>query len=249
MKLNGPLATRLLSAPAAVGIRAWMRTLDYRVLYHDETVDPLLHQGPPRIYLFWHESILVPLYLRGNCHVAMLLSQHRDADILARIAARFGYDCVRGSTYRGGARAMRELAAAAQTHHLAITPDGPRGPRRRLAQGAIFLASRLSMPIVCMGFAAARPYRTPTWDRFAIPRPFSRVRAVVSGEVHIPLDIDRDGIEHWRVRVEQKLNGVTEEAERWAAAGDRRAAERPVGRGSAPAPDWRLGVKPRGAAA
>src|SRR5262249_48313310 len=78
------------------------------------------------------------------------------------------------------------------THHssLIVTPDGPRGPRRRLAEGAIFLASRLQMPIVCMGFAFERPWRQKSWDRFAIPRPFSRARAVISGFIDIPPNLE-----------------------------------------------------------
>src|SRR4029077_15931043 len=73
---------------------------------------------------------------------------------------------------------------------LIVTPDGPRGPRRRLAEGAIFLASRLQMPIVCMGFAFDHPWRQKSWDRFAIPRPFSRARAVISPFIEIPPNLE-----------------------------------------------------------
>ena len=81
-----------------------MSTLDYRAAFYDRSVDPVLGVGGPRIYIFWHENILIPLHLRGHCHLAMLLSQHGDADILARVAYHMGFDCVRGSTYRGGAQ-------------------------------------------------------------------------------------------------------------------------------------------------
>src|SRR5262245_46235217 len=90
-------------------IRAWMSTLDYRCVYYDRSIDPVMGVDSPRIYVFWHENILIPLYVRGHCHLAMLLSQHRDAEILARVANRMGFDCVRGSTYRGGAKAIWEL--------------------------------------------------------------------------------------------------------------------------------------------
>ena len=136
-----------------------MSTLDYRAAFYDRSVDPVLGIGGPRIYIFWHENILFPLYLRGHCHLAMLLSQHRDADILARVAHHLGFDCVRGSTYRGGARALWELSERSRTQHLTITPDGPRGPRRQLAQGPIYLASRLQLPLVAMGFGYDRPWR------------------------------------------------------------------------------------------
>jgi lysophospholipid acyltransferase (LPLAT)-like uncharacterized protein len=210
---------------AAEGIRAWMGTLDYRIVFYDRSVDPALGIGGPRIYIFWHENILIPLYLRGHCHLAMLLSQHGDADILARVAYHLGFDCVRGSTYRGGARAIWELTDRSKRQHLTITPDGPRGPRRQMAQGPIYLASRLQLPLVPMGFGYDRPWRTKSWDRFAVPRPFSRARAVIGPPLLVPPHLDRDGMDHCRQRVERLLNDLTCEAETWAAHGTRKAGE------------------------
>ena len=210
---------------AAKLVQSWMSTLDYRVGFYDRSVDPALGLGGPRIYIFWHENILFPLYLRGNCRLAMLLSQHRDADILARIAHHVGFDCVRGSTYRGGADAVRELLRKSGRMHLTITPDGPRGPRRRLAQGPIYLASRLKLPLIALGFGYRRPWRIRSWDRFAIPKPYSRARALVSPPIQIPSDLDRAGIETYRLRVENLLNCLTMEAETWAESGHRIAGE------------------------
>jgi lysophospholipid acyltransferase (LPLAT)-like uncharacterized protein len=210
---------------AAEAIRAWMSTLDYRAVYYDRTVDPVLGVGGPRIYVFWHENILAPLYLRGHCHLAMLLSQHRDADILARVAYHLGFDCVRGSTYRGGARAIWELFERSRRQHLTLTPDGPRGPRRKLAQGPIYLASRLQLPLVVMAFGYDRPWRTRSWDRFAVPRPFSRARAIIGPPLMMPSDLTRAGLEQCRQRVERLLNCLTSEAEAWAASGTRKVGE------------------------
>jgi lysophospholipid acyltransferase (LPLAT)-like uncharacterized protein len=228
MKLGGLLAAK--------GIQAWMRTLDTRAAYYDQTVDPVHGIEGPRIYVFWHEYILLPLALRGHCHLSMLLSQHNDADILARIAQHFGFDCVRGSTYRGGARALWELEERSRTHHLTITPDGPRGPRRQMAQGPIYLASRLQIPIVAMGFGYDRPWRSNSWDRFAVPRMFSRARAVVGPAMMIPADLDRAGLEACRLRTERLLNCLTAEAEAWSAAGTRKAGEVVIRNQPAPPP-------------
>jgi len=112
--------------------------------------------------------------------------------------------------------------------HMAITPDGPRGPRRRLAQGAVFLASRLQLPIVPMGLGVDRPWRTPTWDRFAVPRPGSRARAVVGPEIFIPPNLDRRQIELRRLGVEHLLTQLTVEAENWAESGEQRSGSLPV---------------------
>jgi lysophospholipid acyltransferase (LPLAT)-like uncharacterized protein len=223
-RLPRPL-TKIGGLVAAEAIRAWMSTLDYRATFYDRSVDPALGIGGPRIYIFWHENILAPLYLRGNCRLTMLLSQHNDADVLARIARHFGFDCVRGSTYRGGARAIWELFDRSRQQHLAITPDGPRGPRRKLAQGAVYLASRLQLPLVPMGFGYGRPWRARSWDRFAVPRTFSRCRAVIGPPLLLPPNLNRASLETCRERVERLLNCLTCEAEAWAAATTRKAGE------------------------
>ncbi len=221
---------------AAKLVQSWMSTLDYRVGFYDRSVDPARGLGGPRIYIFWHENILLPLYLRGSCRLAMLLSQHRDADILARIAHHVGFDCVRGSTYRGGVDAVRELLRKSDGMHLTITPDGPRGPRRRLAQGPIYLASRLNLPLIALGFGYNRPWRVRSWDRFAIPKPYSRARGLVSPPMQIPPDLDRAGIETCRLRVEKLLNCLTVEAETWAESGHRIAGEVHIQPQAAPLP-------------
>lgn len=222
MKLTQPLLINLGGLLGSTLIRHWMGTLDYKVAYYDHTVDPIFPEcRGQKIYIFWHEYILFPLYLRGHCNLAMLLSRHRDADVLSRLAYHFGFEFVRGSTNRGGVMALRELLRKSRQMHLTITPDGPRGPRRQLAPGPIFLASKLGLPLVAMGYGYDRPWRVNSWDRFAIPRPFSRARAVPSPEIFIPPDLDRDGIEDYRQRIERLLNRLTEEAEDWAVSGRR----------------------------
>jgi lysophospholipid acyltransferase (LPLAT)-like uncharacterized protein len=210
---------------AAKGIQAWMGTLDYRAVFYDRSVDPVLGIGGSRIYIFWHENILIPLYLRGHCNLAMLLSQHTDAEVLSHVAYHMGFDCVRGSTYRGGAKAIWELTERSRRQHLTITPDGPRGPRRHLAMGPIYLASRLQLPLVVMGFGYDRPWRMNSWDRFAVPRPFSRARAIIGPPMMLPADLDRAGLERCRLRAEALLNCLNCEAEAWAASGTRKIGE------------------------
>jgi len=222
MSDNVPLATRWLGMLSAQGIRAWMGTQNYRSYLYDPAVDPRFGTEQPRIYLFWHEYILVPLSLRGHCDIVMLLSRHRDAEVLARVAHHMGFGCVRGSTTRGATAALLELTRCGKKSHLAITPDGPQGPRRQMAMGAIFLASQSGMPIVPMGFGMDRPKRMRSWDRFAMPRPFARIRCVVGPPTYIPSNLSRDDLEVARLRVQAKMNDLTQEAEDWAASGAER---------------------------
>jgi len=222
MRFNSRFLTGLGGLLGTQAIRFWMGTLHSKVVYRG---DPALDPGSPhcrgqKIYLFWHEYILLPLFLRGHCNLAMLLSRHTDAEILSHVARHMGFGFVRGSTNRGGVTALRELFRKSRRMHLTLTPDGPRGPRRHMAPGAVYLASRLGLPIVLLGFGYERPWRVrKAWDRFAIPRPHSRGRVVVSPELFVPPDLSRDDQEHFRRRLEIGLNEVTAEAEAWAESG------------------------------
>ena len=222
---SSPFLTRFGGFLAATAIRSWMKTLDFRALFYDQRADPATPRQEPRIYVFWHEYILFPLYLRGHCDLAMLLSRHQDADILERVAYQLGFDCVRGSTNRGSAAALRELIHRGQHMHLAITPDGPRGPRRILAQGPIYLASKLQIPLVPIGLGYDQPWRAKSWDQFAIPRPFSRARLILGPTLSIPPNLKRSETENCRQRLEHLLNGLTCDAEAWANSGIRRQGE------------------------
>jgi lysophospholipid acyltransferase (LPLAT)-like uncharacterized protein len=229
VKLTTPFSIGAWSLVSTAAIRQWMGTLDYRVDFGDPEVDPVHPRfRGAKIYVFWHENILLPLYLRGHSNISMLLSRHADANILDRVARMMGFGVVRGSTFRGGSVALRELAERAAVGSLTITPDGPRGPRRRLAPGCVFLASTLGIPIVAMGLGYDRPYRFGTWDRFALPRPWSRARGIVSRAIHVPRDLDRDGIEVHRQGIETLLTHLSDGAEAWAVTGTRRPGQQGV---------------------
>jgi hypothetical protein len=226
MKLDHPLLYKLAALAGSTAVRTWMDTLDYRVVFYDPDVDPASPRcRGQKIYVFWHEYILFPLAMRGHCNLAMLLSRHRDAEVLSYVAYHMGFEFVRGSTNRGGVAALRQLLDKSRRMHLAITPDGPRGPRRQLAPGPIYLASKLGIPLVAMGVGYNRPWRVGSWDRFAIPRPCSRARCVLSPELHIPPELDREGLEHFRLKVQQLLNRLCEEAEHWAEADSRKLGQ------------------------
>jgi len=229
MKLTHPLAMKTAGLLGATAIRTWMRTLDYQGVFYQPEVDPVHpdYRGQ-KIYIFWHEYILYPIAMRGHCHLAMLLSQHRDAEVLGYAAHHLGFDTVRGSSRRGGIVALREMLRKSRQMNLTITPDGPRGPRRILAQGPIYLASKLRLPLVLLGLGYDRPWRINSWDRFAVPRPGSRARSIVGPELHLPADLDRDGIEHYRRSVERLLNRLTDEAEAWAESGRRHRLQVPI---------------------
>ena len=241
MKLNSPFVNGLGGLLGSSLVRSWMGTLECRIAYYDSAVDPALPEcRGQKIYLCWHEYILTPFFLRGHCNLAMLVSRHGDAEIFSRGARHMGFGLVRGSTRRGGVAAIRELLRKSRQMHLAIAPDGPLGPRRRMAPGPVYLASKLGLPLVFLGFGYDRPWRVKTWDRFAIPRPYSRLRCVASPEIHVPAGLDRKGLESFREKLELVFNRLGHEAEAWAESGRRKIGERPLRPGPVRLPQRRL---------
>src|SRR5689334_3668275 len=123
MKLKHPALIKLGGLLSVSAVKSWMSTLDYRIAYYDETVDPShpQHEGW-KIYLLWHEYIVFPIYLRGHCNVSMLMSRHGDADLLAETVKHLGFGYVRGSTFDGASTSLRELLRQARSSNLGMTP-------------------------------------------------------------------------------------------------------------------------------
>jgi lysophospholipid acyltransferase (LPLAT)-like uncharacterized protein len=156
-------------------IRALASTWRLRVTNADAH-ERLRATGQPLIYTFWHGTMLPLLWRHRNTGVAILISEHGDGEIIARVAHSLGYRSVRGSSSRGAERALLgTVRALEEGHDVAFTPDGPRGPRETFAPGALIVAQRTRAPIVLIAVDAARAWRLSTWDGFLIPKPFARV--------------------------------------------------------------------------
>jgi len=126
------------------------------------------------------------LYHHRDEGVSVLISEHRDGELIARVAESLGFRTVRGSTSRGASRALVGLARELATgHDVAITPDGPRGPARSFAPGALIAAQRASAPVIGVGVSATAAWRLRTWDGFIIPKPFARVTIAYSDPVQL----------------------------------------------------------------
>ncbi len=138
--------------------------------------------GDPRVvHTLWHGQML-PILWAHRQPTGVLISEHRDGEIIARIVARFGFFGIRGSTTRGGARALLECVQVLKSGaDVAITPDGPRGPRHSFAPGALVVAFRAGAMIVPIVAHVDRHWSLRSWDAFEIPKPFARV-TIVYGE-------------------------------------------------------------------
>lgn len=132
--------------------------------------------GRPFVFSLWHGQLLPLIWHHRGEDVAILVSEHSDGEMIARIAASIGYRLIRGSTTRGGSRALlglvRELNAGRE---VAVTPDGPRGPARKYAPGALMAAQRANAPVLPIAAHVDRAWSLSSWDSFVIPKPFARI--------------------------------------------------------------------------
>jgi hypothetical protein len=220
MKIRHPLAIKFISLVGAWLLRLWMATIRYRYRPLGPNLEPSRTSLPGRfIYALWHENMLLPTYHYAKPNIRILISQHADGEVLAEVCKHLRVGTIRGSTSRGGVEAVRQMLRASRRCHLAMVPDGPRGPRRRVQSGLIYLAARTGLPIVIMGVGYARPWRLKTWDHFAIPRPWSLATIVTAQPISIPADADKEQLESYRQFVEDSLHWANELAERWAETG------------------------------
>lgn len=130
----------------------------------------------PVIFTLWHGEMLPLLWHHRGEGITVLVSEHGDGEIIARVAESLGFHTVRGSTSRGADRALLGMSRVVERGgDLAFTPDGPRGPAKTFAPGALIVAQRTGAPVVTLGVDARRCWRLGSWDRFMIPKPFARI--------------------------------------------------------------------------
>ena len=159
----------------ALLVRTLAATWRIRVI-GDEGLRAERDEGRAVIITLWHGQMLPLLYQHRGEGVAILISEHRDGEIIARIATALGHRTVRGSTTRGAGRALLSMVRQVESgQDIAVTPDGPRGPAKGFAAGALIVAQRTGAAIIPATVVARSAWRLGSWDRFMIPRPFARV--------------------------------------------------------------------------
>jgi lysophospholipid acyltransferase (LPLAT)-like uncharacterized protein len=186
-------------------IQAIARTWRFRVV-NQEAADRERAAGRPVVMSLWHGEMLPLLFYHRNRQIAVLVSEHGDGEIIARILEDFGFRLVRGSSSRGAARSLiaidRELGAG---FDVGITPDGPRGPRHSVAPGALLAAHRAGVRILPLAAKASSFWQLGSWDRFMIPKPFARV-TIAYGD---PLAVDAPSSREAGERTELLADAMT----------------------------------------
>ena len=194
------------------------RTFRWRIEGADH-YDRVLASGRQPIMAFWHGRILPATIFFQRRGIVVITSANFDGEWIAGIIERFGYGTARGSSSRGGARALVELRKTmAAGKPTAFTMDGPRGPAKVAQPGAVFLAKITGNPIVPFHIESARHWTARSWDRTQVPKPFSDVAIAIGEPFEVTADVDDAGLEARRVALEATLAGLEERAKAMLAA-------------------------------
>lgn len=162
-------------------------------VYGEDRLQQLWQSGQQVILSTWHDQLLMMVTIYRGPGAKILISQSKDGELIARTVAYFGQQAVRGSSSRGGRAAFRELMKlSAEKNDLAVTPDGPKGPKHVIKDGVVQLARLSGRPVVPLTYVCSRGHRFKSWDRFLLPFPFARSVYVFGEPVYLERDADMD---------------------------------------------------------
>lgn len=169
------------------------------------------------LYCIWHDQILFTLFCGKTVKMAGLVSKHSDGSLLADALVALEILPVRGSTSRGGTQALRNLIVTAKDYHIAITPDGPRGPRHQMKSGIVFLASQTGRTIVPVAQACKNCWRIKgSWTDMIVPKPFGKICAIVGEPIPVPANLDRAGINRYTQLLQDRMEELETQANEFA---------------------------------
>lgn len=160
-------------------------------------------EKPAALFVIWHDQTLVPLHIFRGTGITTLMSTSRNGRMFAGVWGLFGWPVVYGSTNKKAAvAALREMLGRLENGvTVGLTPDGPRGPRHEAHGGTVYLASKIGTVILPMAWRASNAWTLPTWDKYMIPKPFSRVHLHVGPPLHVPPKLSREETDEWQLKV------------------------------------------------
>ena len=183
---------------------------------NSRTLEQLAKENKNFIFAFWHGTMLLPWYLNRSKNVAALTSKSKDGDLLARLLKSWNYQVIRGSSSSGGDIALGIMIDYAKNNNsIAITPDGPKGPAKKLKAGAVVTAKKSGLPLILIGIGYKKKRVLKNWDNFQIPTLFSKANAVYSEPIYVDKNLDYDGTSEMINICEAKLNELQVKAERF----------------------------------
>lgn len=167
------------------------------------------------IFAFWHSRILLLCYRYRNLNASIMVSNSGDGEIIAQVLGRHGHRTVRGSTRKGGLRALIQQIDDMRTHQRpgVVIPDGPQGPRHKVQRGVILLAQKTGVPIIPLAYSAKRRKVFNSWDRFMLPFPWTKGVVTYGRPIEVKPDADESTINTGMLELEAELNRITKEAD------------------------------------
>ena len=170
-----------------------------------EHVEAVRTRGLHPIHSFWHGRILPATVYFQRRGIVVITSENYDGEWIARIIQKFGYGTARGSTSRGGPKALLQLVRDVKSKGVAFTLDGPRGPAEVAQPGAVWLAKATGNPLMPFHAEAASSWTLKSWDRTQIPKPFTTVAMAIGEPLYVPREADDAALETWRQQLQQSL--------------------------------------------
>ncbi len=163
------------------------------------------------IFAFWHSRILLLSYIYKQLNASIMVSNSADGEVIAQVLQRHGHKAIRGSTRKGGLRALMHQITDMRTHGRpgVVIPDGPQGPRHKVQTGIILLSKKTGCPIIPLAYSSERRKVFKSWDRFMLPFPWARGIITYGNPIEVPAQADPDTIEHCARQLEQELNRIT----------------------------------------
>ena len=181
-----------------------------------ENLEQVEKAGKLPILCLWHDRIFGGTYFLRNRKIVVITSQSLDGEYIARFLKRFGYGTIRGSSTRGGVKALVEMVRGMRSGlSMAFTVDGPRGPRYEAKKGAVLLAKKTGNPMLPFSVDLQRHWTVHSWDRMQIPKPFTRARFVVGTPIDVAPDVDDAEADEKRSKLQRALDGLVAGGEVW----------------------------------
>lgn len=181
---------------------------------NSEAINKFYNEKQNFVLAFWHGTMLVPWFIHRNKNFAAIVSKSKDGGLLERVLKPLNYTVVRGSSHTGGSIALGILVDYAKNEKsIAITPDGPKGPPRKLKAGAVIAAKRAKIPLVLLGAGYQKKRELSSWDKFQVPIFFSKVNLIYSDPIYIDNELSYEKTSEVIEDCNKKLNEIQKEAE------------------------------------
>ncbi len=214
MKIRSKLLTKIVANVVVVVFKTLFLTCKKKLLFEVPESNYLEAEKERFLISVWHHELVIPVLIVPQKNTAALVSQHQDGSYLAEIMSRVGITPVRGSSSKGGARAIKQLIEKTEDHSIVITPDGPRGPRQEIKSGIVFLASQTGRGILPTAYACNRFWTIKgSWTDQVIPKPFSKMTACVGKPIYVPKKIRREQLDHYTEIVQNAMDDLNIQAQ------------------------------------